>query len=66
VQIFRFYRDEHPSLYNRSVCDKGLLWHRHLVLLHDLLAKDHREELVVGDVLHDGDVDVTNLLKAVS
>ena len=33
------------------------------VPLHDLLAQDHGQELVVGDVLDDGGVDVTRLLE---
>ena len=34
-----------------------------LILLHELLAEHHGQELVVGDVLHDGHVDVPGLLE---
>ena len=33
------------------------------MLVHDLLAEHHGEELVVGDVLHQGSVDVPGLLQ---
>lgn len=33
------------------------------VLVHDVLAKYHGQELVVRDVLHDGSDDVTSLLQ---
>ena len=33
------------------------------MLVHDLLAEHHGEELVVGDVLHQGSVDVAGFLQ---
>ena len=42
----------------------SLLEEDEVVLVHHLLAQDHRQELVVGDLLRDGRHDVPRLLRA--
>ena len=36
-----------------------------VVGVHNLLAEDHGQELVVGDLLHQGSNDVSGLLQAI-
>ena len=41
----------------------GVLLQDEVVPLHDFFAEDHGQELIVGDVLDNGGVDVTGLLE---